>query len=98
MHWPAPRAFSCFAAGYAYRVRGDIVLWDRAAAMQQDVLRSIARALPTGPPPATTIYTYGHAADVAPGIPIFSVPWDLQGAVQTRYHPSDRGFPLVVDA
>ena len=34
----------------------------------------------------------------APGIPIFSVPWDLQGAIQTRYHPSDQGFPLVVDA
>jgi hypothetical protein len=86
------------AVGYAYRVRGDIVLWDRAAALQRDVLGAIARALPAGPPAGTTVYTYGHAADVAPGIPIFSAPWDLQGAIQTRYRASDRAFPLVVDA
>jgi hypothetical protein len=86
------------AAGYAYRVRGDIVLWDRAAAMQADVLRAIDRALPARPPAGTTIYTYGHAADLAPGIPIFSVPWDLQGAIQSRYDASDHAYPLVVDA
>jgi hypothetical protein len=92
-----PIAVAAFLGlGYCYGVRGDIILWDRAAAAQNVVLDSVARALPPRPHPGTTIYTAGEAATVAPGISIFSVPWDLNYALKLRWHDVTlRGFPLV---
>ena len=68
------------AAGYVARVEGHISEYDRATALQQPILRrtsNAAASLPGG----STIYTFGHPAQTANGIPIFYVSWDLNGAI-----------------
>jgi hypothetical protein len=82
------------AAGWTARVERDIDTWDRSAALQRRVLDAVAHALPD-PPRGTTIYTSGERTYAAPGVPVFSVSWDLKGAVRVRLRRRDlRGYAL----
>jgi hypothetical protein len=71
-------------AGWSYRTRGDIVLWDRAAALQERMLDGVLAAAPR-PPRGTRLYVWGYPAIVSPGIPVFAAPWDLNGALMVRW-------------
>jgi hypothetical protein len=78
--------------GLAVGARRDADRWDRAAAESRRVLAAIGRLGPL--PPETTIYTFGHAAQSAPGIPVFFDTWDLNGAARlVTGDPSLRAYP-----
>jgi hypothetical protein len=80
--------------GYTYQVRGDIINWDRAKALQTRMLHSLSQ-LPK-PPSGTVLYVYGYPAVVSPGISIFSQPWDLSSAVRLIWNDSQlAAYPIV---
>lgn len=81
--WVAVVAVLALAAGWTVRTERDVRAWDRSAAAQDRVLDAVARALPD-PPEGTTVYTFGERTYEAPGVPIFSVSWDLKAAVRLR--------------
>ena len=84
-------------AGYLDRLNEDKGDWREADRQQDRVLAAIEDTLGT-PPPDSTIYTFGHVGQVAPGVPVFSEAWDLLGAVQTKWDdPSLAGYPIVGD-
>lgn len=68
--------------------------WQRAAELQRTVLAVVERhaaALPAG----STLYTFGHLRYAAPGFPVFSQAWDLNGAIKVRSgDPSLSAYPL----
>jgi hypothetical protein len=82
-------------AGYVHDLRQDAARWDEAARIQRAVLASVRSAVPQ-PPSGATIYVYGYAIEAAPGVPSFSAPWDLDGAVKHAWDdPSLRAHPAV---
>jgi hypothetical protein len=85
---------AAIGAGYLVRVQGDEGDWRRAADVQQQVLDSVQAAVPR-PPPGTTVYTFAAPAAAAPGVPVFSLPFDLRAALRLRYDDSTvRAFPI----
>jgi hypothetical protein len=68
-------------AGYVVKVAGDEGGWQRSADLQARVLR----ALPD-PGGQATLYTFGAPTYAAPGVPVFSLPFDLKAALRLRYH------------
>jgi hypothetical protein len=87
---------ACAALGvvYAIRLNTDLGAWREAAAQRFGVVQTLKRVLPH-PRPGTTILTFGPAGEVAPGVPVFSAWWDLNGAVQVIYkEPSLSGWPV----
>jgi len=80
--------------GFVDRLRADIGRWDTARVMQDDFLSALEQTLPR-PTRGSTIYSFGYPAEVAPGIPIFTHPWDLNGALRLTYHdPTLFGLPI----
>lgn len=67
-------------AGYVVKVADDEGGWQRSADLQAQVLR----ALPD-PGGHVTFYTYGAPTFAAPGVPVFSLPFDLKAAVRLKY-------------
>jgi hypothetical protein len=68
--------------GYALRARDDVASWDRAAALQAELLHDFDRVAPSIPA-GTTVVSFGFPADVE-GAPVFNASWDLKGAVLLR--------------
>jgi hypothetical protein len=66
--------------GYVVKVAGDEGGWQRSARAQAQVLR----ALPD-PGGRVTFYTYGVPTFAAPGVPVFSLPFDLKAALRLKY-------------
>jgi hypothetical protein len=80
-------------AGYLVRTERDETRWDRAAAFASRVLRAV-EAQPR-PPSGTTVYSFRHPAQTAPGVPVFFDTWDMNGAVRLVWgDPTLRGFPV----
>jgi hypothetical protein len=76
--------------GYAVKVIDDRGGWERSAREQERVLASIPR-----PPPGTTVYTFRAPTFAAPGVPVFSLPFDLKAALRLRYdNPSLAAYPI----
>ena len=89
---PALAGVACLAIGIGYMVQvaDDRGAWERSAGAQQRVLASIPR-----PPPRTTVYTFRAPTFAAPGIPVFSLPFDLKAAVRLRFdNPSLAAYPI----
>lgn len=87
-------AGTTLAAGYARQMRAEVHTWDAAFASEAAVLESLRRSLPD-PGPDSVIFTFGHPTYYAPGIPVFSSTWDLDGAVKWLYQDqSVRGYPV----
>jgi hypothetical protein len=78
--WVAAAICTLIGAGYVIKVADDQEGWQRSARIQEQVLAAV-------PPPApyTTFYTFGAPIEAAPGVPAFSLPFDLKAAVQLRY-------------
>jgi hypothetical protein len=71
-------------AGYVAQVLDDQDGWRESADVQADVLSAVRTTLPD-PPPGVTIYTFNAPGFVAPGVPAFSLPFDLRAAVRLEY-------------
>jgi hypothetical protein len=67
-------------AGYVVKVAEDQEGWQRSARIQQRVLAALPQ-----PSIHTTFYTFGAPTYAAPGVPAFSLPFDLKAAVRLRY-------------
>lgn len=81
--------------GYWMIVSDDRAAWRLAWAEQQRVLSSVREQLPD-PPRGSTIYTFGHAGDSAPGVTIFGATWDLDSAVRLNLgRPSLHAYPIL---
>ncbi len=70
-------------AGWSVRVRDDAAQWDRAATRSREVLSVLDTRLPMLAP-GSTVYTVGHRRYEAPGVPVFSSSFDLDGAIKVR--------------
>ncbi len=73
------------ALGYIHRVDVDKGRWRVASSLQSRELATLRRALPA-PAPGTRMVLFDAPGYAAPGVPIFAAPWDLNGAVQLRWH------------
>ena len=85
---------AAIGAGYVVKVAHDERDWQRAAAEQGRVLAAIRHAAPR-PPHGLRIYTFGAPSFAAPGVPVFSLPFDLRSAAELEY--DDRtlaAFPI----
>jgi hypothetical protein len=67
-------------AGYVVMVANDERGWQRSARIQQQVLAALPH-----PAPHTTFYTFGAPTYAAPGVPAFSLPFDLKAAARLRF-------------
>ena len=72
------------AVGYFVQIRSDQDGWRRSAEVQSQVLSAVRTTLPS-PPRHATIYTFSAPGFVAPGVPAFSLPFDLRAAVRLEY-------------
>jgi hypothetical protein len=80
--WLAAGLCVLILAGYVVKVADDQDGWQRSARVQAQVLDAIPRPSVAG----TTYYTVGAPKYVAPGIPAFSLPFDLKAALRLRDH------------
>src|SRR5206468_2459371 len=78
---PALAAALCalIGAGYVVKVANDEGGWQRSARLQAQVLHAVPRA-----GQGTTYYTFRAPTFAAPGVPVFSLPFDLKAAVRVR--------------
>jgi hypothetical protein len=82
-------------AGYVVKVLDDQSGWRDSATIQARVLGVISATV-ADPPPRTTFYTFGSATFSAPGVPVFSLPFDLKAAVRLRYYDrSLAAYPIA---
>jgi hypothetical protein len=81
-------------AGWIGRIRDDITLFKAAAVRQMEELSLLDEVV--GPPRSgSTLLVFGFPATTAPGIPVFSEPWDLEGAMRLRWNDYSLGaFPI----
>jgi hypothetical protein len=76
--------------GYVVQVRDDQDGWRRAAAEQERVLQTIPR-----PPRGATVYTFNAPSFAAPGVPVFSLPFDLRAAVRLKFDDASlKAYPI----
>src|SRR4051812_37936200 len=78
--WVAAALCAVIGAGYVVKVADDEEGWRRSARIQERVLA----ALPPPAAPRTTYYTFGAPRYAAPGVPAFSLPFDLKAALRLR--------------
>jgi hypothetical protein len=80
--WVAAALCVPIVVGYVVKVADDQNGWQRSARIQAQVLD----ALPRPSVPGTTYYTFGAPTYAAPGVPAFSLPFDLKAALRLRDH------------
>src|SRR4051812_35027565 len=89
-----PLLLLLIGAGYVVQVANDETGWQDSKVVQDRILR----ALPAEAQPGTTFYTFGAATFVAPGIPSFSLPFDLKAAARLKYDDvSIAAYPIPSD-
>jgi len=75
-------------------MRDDIALFNAAHARQAEEL-SLLEDVVGHPRSGSWLLVFGFPATTAPGIPIFSEPWDMEGAVRLRWNDySLEAFPI----
>lgn len=78
-------------------VRSDAHIWALAAGKAAHVLHVLTTDLPH-PVRNATVYTFGEAGTVAPGLPIFFTSWEQNSAVKIAYdRPDLSSYPVVVN-
>jgi hypothetical protein len=90
-------AVACLVIGAAYvrQVDRDASKWNAAAALNRRALATLYQRFPRLPA-GTTVYLFGHPAQLAPGIIAFGETWDLNGAVQLLYDTGRiSAFPIM---
>lgn len=77
-------------------VRSDAHIWALASSGDYHVLHVLTTDLPN-PVHGATVYTFGEAGTVAPGMPIFYTSWEQTSAVKVAYdRPDLSSYPIVV--
>jgi hypothetical protein len=90
---PAWAAALCvlIGVGYVVKVADDQSGWQRSARLQAQVLDAIP-----DPGGRATFYTFGMPTFAAPGVPVFSLPFDLKAAIRLKYHTHRlAGYPMA---
>lgn len=78
-------------------VRSDAHIWALAVGKATHVLHVLTTDLPN-PTRGATVYTFGEAGTVAPGLPIFFTSWEQNSAVKIAYNRPDlSSYPVVVN-
>jgi hypothetical protein len=78
-------------------VRGDAHIWGLAGRRDLHVLHVLAVDLPH-PARNSTVYTFGEAGTIAPGLPIFFSSFELTNAVKIAYDRGDiSAYPIVTE-
>jgi hypothetical protein len=78
-------------------VRRDAHVWAVAAAHDYHELHVITATIPK-PLANSTVFTFGEAGTVAPGLPVFFSSFELVNAIKIAYHRGDvAGYPVVND-
>jgi hypothetical protein len=89
--------FLVIAVDGARDVRGDAHVWAVAASHDYHVLHVITATIPK-PAPDSTVYTFGEAGTVAPGLPVFFSSFELTNAIKVAYDRGDvSGYPVVTE-
>ena len=84
--------------GWLLVSRSHVDAYERATRTQARFLAGLRAALPT-PPSEGTIFAVMNPAQSAPGVPVFSETWDLNGAVRLAWNDRTlHGFPIVGEA
>jgi hypothetical protein len=87
--------FSVVAVDAGKHVRHNAHIWATAASHDYHELHVLISTL-THPVDDATIYTFGEAGTVAPGMPVFFSSFELQNAIKIAYNRGDvSGFPVV---
>lgn len=88
-------ALAMLAAVWIQHVERDTTNWNRAFAVDKQVLGTLDRTV-RAPKPNSTIYTFGVAGTTATLVPTFFAPWDLTGAIRLLWHDYTlHGVPVV---
>jgi hypothetical protein len=78
-------------------VRSNAHIWALASERDDHVLHVLRQDL-SKPVLDATIYTFGEAGTVAPGLPIFFTSWELNNAIKVAYdRPDLSAFPIVTN-
>lgn len=78
-------------------VRSDAHIWAIAASRDREVLKTLTTHL-ARPVHGSTVYTFGEAGTVAPGLPIFFSYFELSNAVKIAYRRGDvSAYPVVTE-
>ena len=78
-------------------VRSDAHIWAIAAERDNHVLHVLTSDLPH-PVLGSTVYTFGEAGTVAPGLPVFFSSFELANAVKIAYDRGDiSAYPVVTE-
>jgi hypothetical protein len=89
-----PLLLLLIGAGYVVHVADDQKGWQDSKVVQDRILRALPHEAPAG----TTFYTFKGATFSAPGVPIFSLPFDLKAAVRLKYDDvSLAAYPIPDD-
>ncbi len=87
--------FLVIAFDGARDVRGDAHIWGVAASHDYHELHVITSTIPD-PLPSSTVFTFGEAGTVAPGMPVFFSEFELRNAVKIAYGRGDvSAYPVV---
>ena len=80
--------------GYVVKVADDERGWQDSRIVQERVLN----ALPPSPAAGPTFYTFHAQTFIAPGVPVFSLPFDLKAAVRLEYDDASlAAYPIPDD-
>jgi hypothetical protein len=81
--------------GYIRKIDTDEDGWHQSIVLQHMILTTLRTHI-SSPPPGTSVITLNAPIEAAPGVPVFSATWDLNGAVQLLWHdPSLRAYPMA---
>ncbi|MBA3807992.1 MAG: hypothetical protein H0X28_06340 [Solirubrobacterales bacterium] len=87
--------YAAIALESMHNVRSDGRIWAAASSRDYHVLHILTKVLPH-PLHNATIYTFGEAGTVAPGMPVFFTSWEQENAVKIAYErPDVSSFPVV---
>lgn len=70
--------------GYVDRVREDARGWQLGGKLALGVVTKVKQSI-AKPVERSTVFTFGHVIDAAPGVPVFSAVWDLDGALRLAF-------------
>jgi hypothetical protein len=89
--------FAYVAVDGALDVRHNASIWTSAQTQEYNVLSVIKDALPQLPRNSTVV-TFAEPATVAPGMPVFVLPWELTDAIKDVYNrPDINAYPILQD-
>jgi hypothetical protein len=86
---------AALGGSYASVLHRHIGIWNSAYAAERAALDELRRRYPKMPA-GSTVFVGGYPAYQAPGVPIMSASWDLDGMVELEYHDNSlNALPIL---